>query len=252
MSLTCSACLFDVSLGSKTSHYSTEWHRYNVKRKCAGLAPVPLELFQLKLDQLAIDGSGTNGGTQSMQSGAKSQVHTCVECGKEFKSAGTLATHLRSKKHEEGIAMNEANQAENKDTPTPDPVSKEKLPSKERKIKLEKDLALDEAGQNQNDDISDDESSEGEPLPLNACLFCPLVSDSLELSVAHMTSAHSFFIPFPEFLVDLEGLLRYLCYKVGLGRVCLWCNGRGRTSYHSVKALQRHMVYFFYCDIFDY
>ena len=44
-----------------------------------------------------------------------------------------------------------------------------------------------------------------------------------------------------EYLDDLEGLLEYLGGKVGVGRICLYCNGRGRGNYPSLAALQQHM-----------
>lgn len=47
-------------------------------------------------------------------------------------------------------------------------------------------------------------------LPVTDCLFCPHHSRTLMKNVAHMTKAHSFFIPDVEFLVDLRGLIRYL------------------------------------------
>ena len=54
------------------------------------------------------------------------------------------------------------------------------------------------------------ESWEGDALGLEECLFCSHTSSSLEKNVTHMSSAHSFFIPDIEYLVDLEGLVTYL------------------------------------------
>ena len=54
------------------------------------------------------------------------------------------------------------------------------------------------------------ESWDGEALGVEECLFCPMVSDSLEDNVQHMSAAHSFFIPDMEYLSDLEGLVQYL------------------------------------------
>lgn len=47
-------------------------------------------------------------------------------------------------------------------------------------------------------------------IPVTDCLFCPHHSRSLTKNVAHMTKAHSFFIPDIEYLVDLRGLIKYL------------------------------------------
>lgn len=56
-----------------------------------------------------------------------------------------------------------------------------------------------------------------------------------------MLKVHGFFIPFIENLTDLEGLLTYLGEKVGIGHVCLWCNGKGKARYPSTRAVQMHM-----------
>ena len=45
-----------------------------------------------------------------------------------------------------------------------------------------------------------------------------------------------------EYLEDLAGLIEYLGYKVGLGRVCIYCNGRGRARFPDIRAVQNHMV----------
>jgi pre-60S factor REI1 len=42
---------------------------------------------------------------------------------------------------------------------------------------------------------------------------------------------------------------QYLGYKVGLGRVCIYCNGRGRARFASVTALQQHMCDKGHCKV---
>ncbi len=59
---------------------------------------------------------------------------------------------------------------------------------------------------------------------------------------------HSFFIPDIEYLVDLEGFLRYIGEKVSVGNICLFCNGKGR-SFHSLEAIRSHMVEKGHCKI---
>jgi pre-60S factor REI1 len=52
-----------------------------------------------------------------------------------------------------------------------------------------------------------------------------------------MTNTYSFFIPDPEYLVDLEGLLGYCSEKVRLGHTCLYCQ-RIFTTY---EGCMKHM-----------
>jgi len=60
-----------------------------------------------------------------------------------------------------------------------------------------------------------------------------------------MTSEHSFFIPDIEYLIDIEGLIKYLGEKISIANVCLYCNERGKAFY-SLEAVQKHMVSFFF------
>ncbi|KAG9479390.1 hypothetical protein GDO78_012848 [Eleutherodactylus coqui] len=86
-------------------------------------------------------------------------------------------------------------------------------------------------------------------IPITDCLFCLHHSRSLVKNVAHMTKVHSFFIPDIEYLVDLGGLIHYLGEKVGVGKICLWCNERGR-SFYTTESVQAHMSDKSHCKLF--
>ncbi|KAG5842104.1 hypothetical protein ANANG_G00174120 [Anguilla anguilla] len=86
-------------------------------------------------------------------------------------------------------------------------------------------------------------------IPITDCLFCTHHSHSLLKNLSHMTKAHSFFLPDVEYLVDLKGFIRYLGEKVGVGKVCLWCNEKGR-SFYSTEAVQAHMSDKSHCKLF--
>ncbi|XP_069476603.1 cytoplasmic 60S subunit biogenesis factor ZNF622 [Ambystoma mexicanum] len=81
------------------------------------------------------------------------------------------------------------------------------------------------------------------------CLFCSHHSHSLMKNVAHMTKIHSFFIPDIEFLQDLRGLIKYLGEKVGAGKICLWCNEKGK-SFYTTESVQAHMNDKSHCKLF--
>ncbi|XP_045141135.1 zinc finger protein 622-like [Echinops telfairi] len=86
-------------------------------------------------------------------------------------------------------------------------------------------------------------------IPVTDCLFCSHHSSSLMRNVAHITKAHSSFVPDVEYLCDLKGLIRYLGEKVGVGKICLWCNGKGR-SFYPTEAVQPHMNDKSHCKLF--
>ncbi|XP_072267959.1 cytoplasmic 60S subunit biogenesis factor ZNF622 [Pyxicephalus adspersus] len=86
-------------------------------------------------------------------------------------------------------------------------------------------------------------------IPVTECLFCSHHSRSLVKNVAHMTKIHSFFIPDVEYLQDLHGLISYLGEKVGVGKICLWCNEKGK-SFYTTESVQAHMVDKSHCRLF--
>ncbi|XP_030063123.1 cytoplasmic 60S subunit biogenesis factor ZNF622 [Microcaecilia unicolor] len=86
-------------------------------------------------------------------------------------------------------------------------------------------------------------------VPVTDCLFCSHHSRSLTKNMAHMSKVHSFFIPDIEYLQDLRGLIKYLGEKVGVGKICLWCNEKGK-SFYSTEAVQSHMNDKSHCKLY--
>ncbi|KAI1902048.1 hypothetical protein AGOR_G00040710 [Albula goreensis] len=110
---------------------------------------------------------------------------------------------------------------------------------------MEEEEGTDEAAGASSTDVASPPGA----IPVTDCLFCNHHSRSLLKNLSHMTKVHSFFLPDVEYLVDLKGLLRYLGEKVGVGKVCLWCNEKGR-SFYSTEAVQSHMNDKSHCKLF--
>ncbi|KAM8966375.1 cytoplasmic 60S subunit biogenesis factor ZNF622 isoform 2-T2 [Pelodytes ibericus] len=85
-------------------------------------------------------------------------------------------------------------------------------------------------------------------IPITDCLFCPHHSRSFVKNIAHMTKVHSFFIPDIEYLQNMQGLILYLGEKVGVGKICLWCNEKGK-SFYTTESVQAHMVDKCHCKL---
>lgn len=225
---TCITCRVSFADGDiQRRHYKTDWHRYNLKRKVAEMAPVTAEVFQQKvLEQRA---------EVEAQQQSKTRTMHCKLCNKTFSSENAYGNHMSSKKHKELEAAS----------------------AKKEKKQITKGLTIEssEIGQkntdrentesllcgNADDDDDDDVEIEEDTLEATDCLFCPHRSVSVEENMKHMTRSHSFFIPDLEFVVDLKGLLTYLCEKVGVGNMCLYCNDKGK-NFFSTEAVQNHMV----------
>ena len=72
-------------------HYASDWYRYNLKRKAAGMPPVTKENFELRVAEL------------KKQEALKLQqsLFKCPYSGKVFKSEGAWKNYLKSKKYQE-------------------------------------------------------------------------------------------------------------------------------------------------------
>jgi pre-60S factor REI1 len=92
--------------------------------------------------------------------------------------------------------------------------------------------------------VSSESTSKPDHL-LSRCLFCNYDSPTVKLSVAHMEKFHGMFIPEQSYLVDLEGLLRFLYEQISENHECLFC--------HKIKGsnagIQTHMRDMGHCMI---
>lgn len=72
---------------------------------------------------------------------------------------------------------------------------------------------------------------------LNRCMFCNYESPTFKLGIMHMNKFHGMFIPEQQYLVDLEGLIRYLYTKIMENHECLYCH----KLKNSMSSIQTHM-----------
>ncbi|XP_018327412.1 zinc finger protein 622 [Agrilus planipennis] len=206
---TCVACgvvFSDPEL--QRSHYKTDWHRYNLKRKVAELPPVSSEEFARRvLLQRNIDQHEEN------------KKEYCLICRKSFGNKNAFLTHKNSKKHKENEKKykHDYNNSFKQENISTDSIEEEEIDSDEW-----------------------DEDTEN-PIDKNNCLFCAHHSSTLLKCLKHMAISHSFFIPDAEFCVDLLGLLRYLGEKIMIGHMCIWCNEKGK-SFYGAQATRQHMI----------
>nr|CAB3268016.1 zinc finger protein 622 [Phallusia mammillata] len=90
--ITCHVAFTDADI--QRSHYKTDWHRYNLKRKVVALPPVSAQNFQEKVI-----------AQQALVANNKSQENivgiACKVCQRKFNSFNSYNNHLKSKKHKE-------------------------------------------------------------------------------------------------------------------------------------------------------
>ncbi|KAG8532759.1 uncharacterized protein KY384_002637 [Bacidia gigantensis] len=81
---------------------------------------------------------------------------------------------------------------------------------------------------------------------LDECLFCNLRAADIQQNVLHMFKVHGLFVPERDYLVDLEGLLRWLWTQIHAEpHECLYCH----KIRHSAEAMQAHMRDAGHCKI---
>lgn len=236
--LFCSSCRFDVqSEQDRITHYKSNWHRYNVKRKVNGLPAVTLEVFSAKLEAISsVDSSESTKKSQinPKKSSKNSEEfnYSCTLCKALFHSKGALATHLKSNKHKKAADLAAITaQKLDESSISEDPI---RLLPKNREEKAEHpELVIEKS-----------------PIPLGDCLFCKAkFGGDIDQCVEHMSNSHGFQLPFKDALVDRDGLLEYLGAKLGIGHVCLWCNGKKNSIFHSLESVRLHMLDKGHCTI---
>lgn len=243
--ITCRVAFRDLEI--QRQHYKSDWHRYNLKRKVAELPPVSVEEFQKRV-------IAQRGKEDQLKN---HQQTSCKICHKNFNSKNQFEIHMTSKKHKEQASRKQVEQqADEEDEEDEsmqnisdrlDPkfvepsnsVIKQAKSSAKKNNKIEDDMEVDSDVESVDSEewIEDTEN----PVANNDCLFCKQHSRSLLRNLKHMTLAHSFFIPDPEYCVDLKGLLIYLGEKIFAGYMCIWCNDSGK-AFQSADAARAHMI----------
>ncbi|GBG62406.1 hypothetical protein CBR_g30359 [Chara braunii] len=88
--LTCNACNVTFSdEPSQKAHYRCDWHRYNLKRKVAGLPGVTSAWFEKRRESVDAE----------RNKNAERMVYVCQLCGKQYSSKQAHEQHLNSKAH---------------------------------------------------------------------------------------------------------------------------------------------------------
>ncbi|KAK0163398.1 hypothetical protein PV327_007083 [Microctonus hyperodae] len=217
--ITCRVAFRDLEI--QREHYKSDWHRYNLKRKVVELPVVSAEEFQKRVLKQRNENDGVKNG----------QATNCRVCKKNFNTQNQYENHLMSKKHKEKCLKSIANSEKNDSHSS---VTSESQPSVES-ADMDADSDVESVD---SDEWADDTEN---PVKNNDCLFCNHHSKSVVKNLKHMTETHSFFIPDPEYCIDIKGLLEYLGEKVFAGFMCLWCNESGK-AFLSADAARAHMI----------
>ncbi|KAG2489019.1 hypothetical protein HYH03_012457 [Edaphochlamys debaryana] len=256
-------------------HYKSDFHRYNLKRKVAGLPPVTKEWFEARKAQLS-SAAASGAAVAPVQ---RTWVDPLTK--KKFSTENTYQAFVRSNKYLDLVRKSGqpapepliiTRQAEQEDAeekkqggsaaPAAPAAPGFKLvpPPGGLKPKADTDMdgGVEEDGEGDDDSgwetASDDEAAElAEAAAKDAdwpdwdvrrSLFDGHESDSLEANLEYMYRTYGFYLPDSEYLKDPEGLIKYLGAKLQAGHVPLYIRGDdpNAKSFRSLHAVQRHMV----------
>ncbi|KAJ0260341.1 Cytoplasmic 60S subunit biogenesis factor REI1 2 [Hirschfeldia incana] len=263
--LACNSCNKDFEDDSDQKlHYKSEWHRYNLKRKIAGVPGVTEALFEARQAAIA---------QAKVKSNEAPLLYTCGVCNKSYRSSKAHEQHLKSKSHVVKAASSngEEDKAIIKQLPPPPPrrVEKKKVPahlkgvieeeseeeSEDEWVEVDSDEDL-EGGEDMDED--DEEEGSGEEdmdeddmefeLDPTCCLMCDKKHKTIEKCMVHMHKFHGFFIPDIEYLKDPKGFLTYVGLKVKRDFICLYCNELCHP-FSSLEAVRKHMEAKSHCRV---
>ncbi|CAL1707013.1 unnamed protein product [Somion occarium] len=234
---TCLSCSIAFYLADdQRVHYRSDHHRYNMKRRVAGLSPVSVEIFSQRVLERQSETAVA----------ASSKFSSCTVCGKTYTTENAYRSHMSSKKHKENEQKAAKRASEPRKEPTPPATVEEPAPERPApSIGISLTVAPNATEEEIIQTIDEKIAAARARLSPSHCLFCLSASSSTEENLAHMSAAHSFFLPDTEYLVDLSGLLTYLGEKIAVGNVCIYCGAEFRT----LDAVRRHMLDKGHCKI---
>lgn len=211
---TCNTCgLMFGDASYQRDHMRTDWHRYNLKRRVAQLPPITQELFDEKME---------------LQKRMQEDAEENTSRGSSNRSTGQRQVTKKELKRQEKARkrMQDNDQAQIQESVKNMSISDEK---REPADAAEEDEVEAEVRRRKINAVE---------IPSNVCLVDGNVYDTVEQNVEYMAKTYGLFIPEPDYLVDLEGLMTYLGEKVGFGNVCLACSFQGKN----LESVRAHMI----------
>ncbi|KAL7490158.1 hypothetical protein ACHAW6_015891 [Cyclotella cf. meneghiniana] len=198
------------------THYKSDWHRYNLKRRENGLPMLNEEDFNARLEAaLALrrerEGREERSGVDHLKDGKRS-----ARANKEANKRGGRKENRRKP----AFAKREERSEE----------SPENFVTQENA-----DAEMTHADEELEEQMEEDDLPEINP---NQSLFDNHVSPSLADNLTYMTNTYSFYLPDPEYCIDTEGVIGYCSEKIRLGRTCLYCQRIFTTSEGCMKHMR--------------
>ncbi|KAG9455958.1 hypothetical protein H6P81_000466 [Aristolochia fimbriata] len=264
--LTCNACNTEFSdEAEQRLHYRSDWHRYNLKRKVAGVPGVTEALFIARQSAIA---------EQKNKENETPMLYECALCKKGYRSLKAHGQHLRSRSHviraSQGQGLDPQSAGITVIKPLPNrkqsSLSKHPTPKVDDTDESEDEWVEVDSDEEPVDEATDsvmsmkaNEVTSGSGMEIDAdtdeevfdpscCFMCDVKHKNIESCMIHMHKSHGFFIPDIEYLTDPEGFLTYVGLKVKKDFMCLYCNERCQP-FSSLEAVRKHMMAKGHCKV---
>eukprot|EP00549_Striatella_unipunctata_P004304 CAMPEP_0118713392 /NCGR_PEP_ID=MMETSP0800-20121206/25484_1 /TAXON_ID=210618 ORGANISM="Striatella unipunctata, Strain CCMP2910" /NCGR_SAMPLE_ID=MMETSP0800 /ASSEMBLY_ACC=CAM_ASM_000638 /LENGTH=481 /DNA_ID=CAMNT_0006618825 /DNA_START=76 /DNA_END=1521 /DNA_ORIENTATION=- len=197
------------------THYKSDWHKYNLKRREAALPMLKEEDFAARLE-----------------------AALSLRREREEESKRSKMDHIKQQKKKQHIQKKKDGVTVTSQAPAWDKIKhnqQQQQEEKEEETQQEKETEKQDKQQEE-----DKEEEVEEPPEIDPCqsLFDSHVCKSVEENLERMQKNFGFFIPDAEYLVDKEGLVGYCAEKIKIGHVCLYC----QKTFSTWRGCQEHMV----------
>mmetsp|Transcript_52207 Transcript_52207/g.156692 ORF Transcript_52207/g.156692 Transcript_52207/m.156692 type:complete len:495 (-) Transcript_52207:392-1876(-) len=217
-------------------HYKCDWHRYNLKRREAGLPMIAERDFNARLEAALAARKEREERERGAGRGHLKDKNGKKGGGKKNKKGGKGKSNIGKRLGGGEAAVVPSEEGENASEPMD--AQQEERPAQEG-----------EPEENPEEGSMEEEAEEKEEEPPKIDPYQSLFDNStfptLQLNLAHMSKSYGFFVPDSEYLTDLEGLLGYCHEKVKLGHTCLYC----QKTFSSWEGCRRHMVDSRHCKL---
>lgn len=225
-------------------HMKTEWHRYNLKRRVAQLAPISASLFAEKL-QL----SNREQELNQVDEFGFPVLKPVIRSDSYLKKGGRVGR--------ERFGMLRDSHPDLRSVSPASSITSHASRATFRSTDLEEEEGILEHGFTTEDSAShysntDYESSDEvdagagtDRASTTECIYCGKRFGEVETNVRHMFSKHGLFIPERSYLTDLSGLLNHLIEIIIVKKNCLCCSYQGS----SVESIRAHMSSKYHCRL---
>lgn len=210
----------------------TDWHRYNLKRRVAGLPSVSSDAFAEKflLHENFEDDQEDEYGfvVYSKRRDLSNRQMTKKEMKRQAKmDRGRILDELEEKPLRDlSPAVSESSHFS---LQTVESLTTEGSHFESHSESGLSEYEIVDAPDSDSSSESEDEDSFAELLPLTTCFYCGKRNQDIEPNINHMFKWHGLYIPERSFLTDLHGLLTFLSTKISIDKECIICGFQGKN-----------------------